>query len=76
MRLERWAALMVFVENGRVEVDNNAAEHALSAVVVGRPSIWRDTSRPRLASPADKGWGIPEASRPSKKKPAAERIIP
>ena len=34
--LERWAALMVFIDDGRVEMDNNAAERALRAVAVGR----------------------------------------
>jgi transposase len=34
--LERWAALLVFVDDGRVEMDNNAAERALRAVAVGR----------------------------------------
>jgi transposase len=34
--LERWAALLVFVEDGRVEMDNNAAERALRTVAVGR----------------------------------------
>jgi transposase len=34
--LERWAALMVFVDDGRVEMDNNAAERALRTVAVGR----------------------------------------
>jgi transposase len=34
--LERWAALMLFCEDGRVEMDNNAAERALRAVALGR----------------------------------------
>jgi hypothetical protein len=34
--LERWTALMVFVDDGRVEMDNNAAERSLRAVAVGR----------------------------------------
>jgi len=34
--LERWAALLVFVDDRRVEMDNNAAERALRAVAVGR----------------------------------------
>jgi transposase len=34
--LERWTALMVFVHDGRVEMDNNAAERALRTVAVGR----------------------------------------
>jgi transposase len=34
--LERWAALLVFVDDGRIEMDNNAAERALRAVAVGR----------------------------------------
>jgi transposase len=34
--LERWTALLVFVEDGRVEMDNNAAERALRTVAVGR----------------------------------------
>jgi hypothetical protein len=33
--LERWTALMVFVDNGRAEMDNNAAERALRTVPVG-----------------------------------------
>jgi hypothetical protein len=34
--LERWTALMVFVDDGRVEMDNKAAERALRTVAVGR----------------------------------------
>ena len=34
--LDRWDALLRFVEDGRVEIDNNAAERALRAVAVGR----------------------------------------
>jgi transposase len=34
--LERWTALMAFVDDGRVEMDNNAAERALRTVAVGR----------------------------------------
>jgi transposase len=34
--LGRWSALMLFFEDGRVEMDNNAAERALRAVALGR----------------------------------------
>jgi transposase len=34
--LERWSALLVFVDDGRVEIDNNAAERALRTVAIGR----------------------------------------
>jgi transposase len=34
--LERWAALVMYVDNGRVEMDNNAAERALRTVALGR----------------------------------------
>ena len=34
--LERWAALVLFCEDGRVEMDNNAAERALRAVATRR----------------------------------------
>ena len=34
--LGRWAALVLFCEDGRVEMDNNAAERALRAVALGR----------------------------------------
>lgn len=34
--LERWTALVLFSEDGRVEMDNNAAERALRAVALGR----------------------------------------
>ena len=34
--LERWPALMLFLGDGRVEMDNNAAERALRAVAIGR----------------------------------------
>jgi transposase len=34
--LERWAALLLFSDDGRVEMDNNAAERALRAVAIGR----------------------------------------
>jgi len=34
--LERWSALLRYCENGRIEMDNNAAERALRAVALGR----------------------------------------
>jgi hypothetical protein len=34
--LDRWAALLRFCEDGRIEMDNNAAERALRAVALGR----------------------------------------
>jgi transposase len=34
--LERWSALTLFTEDGRIEIDNNAAERALRAVALGR----------------------------------------
>jgi transposase len=34
--LERWSALLRYCEDGRVEMDNNAAERALRAVALGR----------------------------------------
>ena len=34
--LERWSALVLFVNDGRVELDNNAAERALRTVAIGR----------------------------------------
>jgi len=34
--LERWKALLRFCEDGRIEMDNNAAERALRAVALGR----------------------------------------
>ena len=34
--LTRWTALTRYVEDGRVEIDNNAAERAIRALVLGR----------------------------------------
>jgi transposase len=34
--LERWVALLLFSDDGRAEMDNNAAERALRAVALGR----------------------------------------
>ena len=34
--LERWSALLQYCEDGRAEMDNNAAERALRAVALGR----------------------------------------
>src|SRR5580693_3919823 len=34
--LDRWSALLRYCEDGRVEMDNNAAERALRAVALGR----------------------------------------
>jgi len=34
--LARWAALIRYVEDGRIEIDNNAAERAIRALVLGR----------------------------------------
>jgi transposase len=37
--LDRWPALQLFCEDGRVEMDNNAAERALRAVALGRKNF-------------------------------------
>ena len=34
--LSRWEALLRFCQDGRLEIDNNAAERALRAVAIGR----------------------------------------
>jgi hypothetical protein len=34
--LNRWQALMRYCDDGRIEIDNNAAERALRAVALGR----------------------------------------
>jgi transposase len=34
--LTRWAALTRYVENGQIEIDNNAAERSIRALVLGR----------------------------------------
>jgi transposase len=34
--LGRWSSLLLYCDDGRVEIDNNAAERALRAVVLGR----------------------------------------
>jgi hypothetical protein len=34
--LVRWEALVRYVDDGRIEIDNNAAERALRAVALGR----------------------------------------
>jgi hypothetical protein len=34
--LARWSALLRYCEDGRLEIDNNAAERALRAVALGR----------------------------------------
>src|SRR5580658_7675232 len=40
--LDRWSALLRFCEDGRVEMDNNAAERALRAVALGRKNYLLD----------------------------------
>jgi transposase len=35
-RQQRWAALTRYVSDGRIEIDNNAAERALRTVALGR----------------------------------------
>jgi transposase len=37
--LGRWAALLRFCDDGRIEIDNNAAERALRAVALGRKNF-------------------------------------
>lgn len=37
--LSRWAALSRFIEDGRLEIDNNAAERSLRAVALGRKNF-------------------------------------
>jgi hypothetical protein len=34
--LTRWAALIRYAEDGRLEIDNNAAERSLRSIAVGR----------------------------------------
>ena len=34
--MNQWVALTRFLEDGRIEIDNNAAERALRAVAIGR----------------------------------------
>jgi transposase len=34
--LSRWDALVRFIDDGRIEIDNNSAERALRAVAIGR----------------------------------------
>lgn len=51
--LGQWTRLEVFLENGRVEVDNNWAENALRPVVLGRKNflhIGSEWAGPRLAA--------------------------
>jgi hypothetical protein len=35
--LNRWTALTRYLDDGRLEIDNNAAERALRAVGIARP---------------------------------------
>jgi len=37
--LSRWRALVLYCEDGRVEIDNNAVERALRAVALGRKNF-------------------------------------
>ena len=37
--LNQWAALTLYVDDGAVEIDNNAAERALRAVALGRKNF-------------------------------------
>jgi uncharacterized Ntn-hydrolase superfamily protein len=41
--LERWAALLRFCDDGRIEIDNNAAERALRVVALGRKNFGSDS---------------------------------
>lgn len=34
--LSRWAALTLYVNNGRIEIDNNAAERSIRGIALGR----------------------------------------
>jgi transposase len=42
--LKRWTGLTRFVENGRIPLDNNAAERALRGPVVGRKNHYGSRS--------------------------------
>jgi transposase len=50
--LNQWQALTLFIDDGAVEIDNNAAERALRAVAMGRSlcTSFRDL---------DKHWDLP-----------------
>ena len=37
--LNRWAAFTLFLDDGRVAIDNNTAERAIKPVVIGRKSV-------------------------------------
>ena len=62
--LGRWAALMRYCEDGRLEIDNNAAERALRAVALGRKNY--------LFAGSDAGGGDVQPDRLSQ----AERAGP
>ena len=62
--LERWSALLRYCEDGRVEMDNNAAERALRAVALGRTTIGlRDRTREENARPPSRVCWVGQAER-------------
>jgi transposase len=49
--LGRWPALRRYCDDGRVEIDNNAAERALRAVVLGRKNFCLPAPIPAVSAP-------------------------
>ena len=60
--LGRWAALLRFCEDGRIEIDNNAAERALRAVAIGRKNTPRGNAREDTSSRAGNHVGLCEGA--------------
>jgi transposase len=48
--LGRWGALMSFCDDGRIEIDNNAAERSLRAVVLGRKDYFLPDRMPGVSA--------------------------
>jgi hypothetical protein len=53
--LKRWSALLRYCEDGRVEMDNNAAERTLRAVA--HSMSWRTSRGQRIGAQVDGAFG-------------------
>jgi hypothetical protein len=75
--LGRWVALLRFCDDGRIEIDNNAAERALRVVALGRKNFlfagseWWRKCRGDLQSA-----GHRQAERNRSRKLSTERVVP
>lgn len=60
--LNQWSKLICFLENGRLEIDNNRSERAIKPFVIGRKN-WLFSNTPKGASSSSIVYSIIETAK-------------